>query len=73
MVTEKPMEVQVDNIISGLCRSTTSSMPASETVACILLLLLVAVPFQRGEVHARWTCLMQTWSPLTGDEHPVRR
>lgn len=43
-----------------------SSRPASETVGCVLSILLVAVPFQQGEVQVRPTCLMQPWSYHTG-------
>lgn len=49
----------------------TSFMPASETVACILSLLPVAVPLKLGEVavvpHA------DTWSPFTGMAIQSRR
>ena len=38
-----------------------------ETVACILSLLLVAVPCKRGEVHVRWMCLTQMMEPSHRD------
>lgn len=31
-----------------------------------LVAIPVAVPVKRGEVHARWTCLMQTMEPFHG-------